>query len=108
MDDSRPVTTPPVNRPASGPPARSDESLADFLTFRAFITPTFITVIWIIGTVFITLAALVAMGSQGGFVNGLIVLIVGNLWWRIVMEIFIVLFRINDSLQSIDRQGRRL
>ena len=108
MDDTRPVTTPPANRPVAGPPARSDASLADFLTFRAFITPTFITVIWIIGAIFITLAGIVSLSGDGGLVNALLVLTIGNLWWRIVMEIFIVLFRINDSLQSIDRQGRRL
>ena len=107
MDDARPVTPPPADRPVTGPPPRSG-SFSDFLNFRAFITPTFITVIWIVGAVFITLAGVVALAGQGGAVNGLVVLVFGNLWWRIVMEIFIVLFRINDSLQAIERTGRRL
>ena len=56
----------------------------------------------------ITLAALGALASGGGngFVVGLIVLVFGNLYWRVILEFVMVLFRMNDSLQSIDRRGR--
>jgi len=36
----------------------------------------------------------------------LIVLVFGNLYWRVILEFVMVLFRMNDSLQSIDRRGR--
>jgi hypothetical protein len=102
-------TSPPTNwnpPPAASPPGRSFD-LNEFLTFRYLITPTFVTIIYVVGAVFITLAALAAL-TQGanGIISGLILFLVGNLIWRVYMEFVMVLFRINDSVQSIDRRGR--
>jgi len=36
------------------------------------------------------------------------VLFFGNLYWRVILEFVVVLFRMNDALQSIDRRGRSL
>jgi Domain of unknown function (DUF4282) len=102
---------PPVSW-APPPPARSDRgfNFNDFLSFRYLITPGFITVIYVIGVIVITLAALAALATpgSGGAVAGLFTFIAGNLWWRIILEFVMVLFRINDSLESIDRRGRGL
>lgn len=40
--------------------------------------------------------------------SGIVVLVVGNLWWRIILEFVMVLFRMNSALQSIDRRGGRM
>ena len=84
--------------------------LNEFLAFRYLITPGLVTVIYVIGAVFITLGALVlpASGGQGGagIIAGVLVLVFGNLYWRVILEFIMVLFRINDSLASIERHGR--
>ncbi len=103
-----PSNEPPVAwRPPADTRARGGFDVSDFLTFRYFITPAFITAIYIIGAALISLAALtaVAVPASGGVLSALIVLVAGNLWWRIVLEFVMVLFRINDSLTSIDRRG---
>ena len=85
--------------------------IGDFLSFRYLITPAFIAVIYVIGAVFITLAGLATITSTapgGGPVGGVLLLILGNLWWRVVLEFVMVLFRINASLQEIERRGRGL
>jgi hypothetical protein len=110
-------TTPPTSQPpvswGSPPPPRSDGgfSLSDFFSFRHLITPTFIRVIYIIGAILITLSALAYLSvpaGGAGLVYALFVVIIGNLWWRIVLELVMVLFRINDSLAAIERRGRGL
>jgi Na+(H+)/acetate symporter ActP len=94
---------------APEPPPRSGGfTFNDFITFRYLITPTLITIVYIIGAVLITLAALAAMvrGGAGGLLVGLLVLVFGNLYWRVILEFVMVLFRMNDSLRSIDRRGK--
>jgi hypothetical protein len=108
---SPPPATPPSPPPVSWAPepSRSGDGggINDFLAFRYLITPTFITVIYVIGAVLITIGALGTMAGGGNTaLGGLFVLIIGNLWWRIVLEFVMVLFRINASLQSIERRGR--
>lgn len=103
-----PSNEPPVAwRPPADNRGRRGFDVSDFLTFRYFVTPAFITAIYIIGAVLITLGALAAVASpaSGGLASGLVVLVAGNLWWRIVLEFVMVLFRVNDSLASIDRRG---
>lgn len=94
-----------------GDPQRSASSggfdLSAFLSFRYLITPTIITIVYIIGAVLITLASVAAMaGGGGGLVSGLLILFFGNLYWRVILEFVVVLFRMNDSLGSIERRGR--
>jgi uncharacterized protein DUF4282 len=90
--------------PAARPQQGRGFDLSDFLTFRYLITPGFITAIYVIGAILITLGTLVSISSSG-VVPALIGLVILNLWWRIVLEFVMVLFRINDSLASIDRRG---
>jgi hypothetical protein len=110
MDPQAP--TPQPNPPVAWtPPPTSRQGGFDFnefIRFRYLITPAFITVVYVIGAILITLAALGALASGGGngFVVGLIVLVFGNLYWRVILEFVMVLFRMNDSLQSIDRRGK--
>jgi hypothetical protein len=109
---SSPRTSPPSQPPVSWapPPAAGPGqfNFSDFVNFRYLITPGFITVIYVVGAIFITVAGLGAAGTAGagGVLIGLLWLVIGNLWWRIVLEFVMVLFRINDSLASIDKRGR--
>jgi hypothetical protein len=99
---------PPVSWTPQAPPPPGAFNFSDFVNFRYLITPGFITVIYIVGAILITIGALATAGSggSGGVLGGLFFLVLGNLWWRIVLEFVMVLFRINDSLGSIDRRGR--
>jgi len=104
-------TPPPVGWAAPPPPVsptRNGFDISDFLAFRYLVTPAFVTVIYVIGAIGITLASLGAIvgGGGGGVVAGLLLFIFGNLYWRILLEFVMVLFRMNDSLQSIDRRGK--
>lgn len=78
----------------------------DFLTFKYLITPVFMTVIYIIGAIGITLGALGITLGFGGPIVGLVLFIFGNLYWRIFFEFIMVLFSMNGALQSIDRRGK--
>jgi hypothetical protein len=119
MDDTpRTPGQPSPNQPAvswAPPPAPASGrgfNFSDFLSFRYLITPGFITVIYVIGVILITLAAFTSLAipstSGGGVLAALVTFIIGNLWWRIILEFVMVLFRMNDSLESIDRRGRGL
>jgi hypothetical protein len=103
----------PSNRPAvpwtpeRPPGTASGGSFSDFLSFRYLITPAFITVIYVIGAVLITVGGIATLLSNapGAGVSGIVIIVFGNLWWRIVLEFVMVLFRMNAALQSIDRRG---
>jgi hypothetical protein len=99
---------PTVNWAPPPPPTAGAFNFSDFINFRYLITPGFITVIYVVGALFITIAALASAGTSGsgGLIGAILVFVFGNLWWRVVLEFVMVLFRINDSLQSIDRRGR--
>jgi hypothetical protein len=100
--------TPPPSQPSPRP--GQGFNFNEFISFRYLITPALVTVIYVIGAVLITLGAVVAMASRGGdgFVGGLLLLFFGNLYWRVLLEFIMVLFRMNDSLQAIERRGRGL
>jgi hypothetical protein len=118
MDQTPRTGTEPTQatQPAVGwsppPPARRDGGFdfSDFISFRYLITPGFITIIYVIGAIVITIGALSALAApgnaQGGLLYAIVVFVIGQLWWRIVLEFVMVLFRINDSLASIDRRDR--
>jgi hypothetical protein len=96
-----------------------------YLTFKRFITPNVITVVYIIGAIILTIASIL-MIAGGSFIPmygmpselspylmpsgvgiaivGVLLLIFGNLFWRVWCEYLIVQFRIYDALASIDRK----
>ena len=88
----------------------------DFLSFKTMITLKIIQIMYVVIAIFITLTGLGAMFSgssrggyggfdsymPGGFVSGLLIIIFGNVLWRIWCELIIVFFRINRSLNNID------
>lgn len=77
----------------------------DFLTFRKFVTPVFIQIIfWILAAVLVV--GLLISGAQAGGTGILIALVmipVGVLMLRIYCEILIIIFKIYDAL--VDLRG---
>ncbi len=79
----------------------------DFLSFRTMITPIIIQIVFWIGVAlcFIFGLALLVVGSTyyggGGPVWGLLVILFGPVLVRIYCEVFIILFRINETLTEI-------
>jgi hypothetical protein len=47
-----------------------------------------------------------SVSGAAAVIGGLLVWFVGQLAFRVYMEVMIVLFRIHGSLESIDRRGR--
>ncbi len=81
---------------------REGFSFGDFITFRFMITPPLITVIYVVAVIVITIGALAALNASVlGAILGWIVVM---LWVRVVFEVMIVLFRINDGIQKIARR----
>ena len=101
-------TPPPAPAYVAPPRTSGGFDWSDFINFRYLITPGLVTIIYVIGAALITLGALftLANGSAGAIVFGVLIFIFGNLYWRVVLEFIIVLFRINEGIQSIDRRGR--
>ena len=86
--------------------------LADYFTFRMFITRPFIKVIYILGALaligygFYTMLGKTTVYDGSPVVNGLLYLTLGNLVWRILCESAIIFFRMHDVLKSIDSSLR--
>ena len=89
--------------------------IGDYFSFRTMITTGLFKLLYILGFVGITLAGLglmlVTQGYYGdrttSFIQGLIVIVVGNIVWRIICEAWIVLFSIHEILASIQDNTRR-
>jgi Domain of unknown function (DUF4282) len=81
---------------------RKGFNFGDFMTFRYMITPPLITVLYVVAVIAITVGALAAINTSAlGAVIGWIVLM---LWVRVLLEVMIVLFRINDGIQTMARR----
>jgi len=90
-------------------------NFSDLLSFNKFVSPVLIRIIYWIGLFFIAIGTLGAMfgggmlgmgGGVSGFIFGLIGGVMMALIWRVVCEIWIVIFSINDRLGIIAEQPR--
>ena len=95
---------------------------ADLMGFEKFVAPTLIKIVYwigIVGIVLMTLVGLVGgsmMGAYGGYggggfsiVGAIFALIggaVGLLFWRVICEVWIVIFSINDRLGILVERGK--
>jgi hypothetical protein len=86
--------------------------MSAYLSFKKFITTGFIMVIYILGAIAITIVSILLMVSSGlniyglsgfGVILGVLLLIFGNLFWRILCEYMVVQFRIYTELIEINR-----
>lgn len=76
--------------------------MKDFLTFKKMITPIIIQIIFWIGALACVIGGLILMGQRcvPGFV-GFICALLGPVGVRIICEILIVIFSINDTLTDV-------
>ncbi|MCK4808119.1 MAG: DUF4282 domain-containing protein [Candidatus Aenigmarchaeota archaeon] len=72
----------------------------DFLEFKKLITSPLIKILYILNVIIITLSGIGLMFTDE-ILLGLAVIIFGNLWWRLMCEFVIVIFRIHDTLVDI-------
>jgi hypothetical protein len=105
-----------VNVPPTTP-ASPGFNWRDFISFRSMITLQVIQIVYVIVAILITLGALLSMfggGSYygpmaylggGGVLGGLIMLVMGNIIWRMWCELIIVFFRINKSISNIEQRS---
>lgn len=90
--------------------------MKDFFEFRKLITPAVIKVVFVLGVVVILFlgaldvkAGLNAIDFGGGALifSGLLKIFFGPIIVRVVCEIVLVLFKINDSLHEMRREQKR-
>jgi hypothetical protein len=78
--------------------------MGDFFAFRRMVTPVIIQIIFWIGVLFCVIVGIMMVVSTAFFQGqllGALLLIAGPLIVRVYCEIFIVAFKINDSLTDI-------
>lgn len=91
--------------------------MSEYIGFKRFITPTFIMVIYILGALVITIGSFIIMfvdfnvggagvslGGGVGIIIGIVMLIFGNLAWRILCEYWVVQFRIYEEIAALNRR----
>ncbi len=78
--------------------------MKDFLCFRSMMTPTLLQIIFWLGTIFAVFAGLYVIFIHHKFSIGLQILILGPLLLRVLCEMMIVIFRVNDNLKKISQQ----
>lgn len=88
-------------------------SLSDLFDFEKFVAPQLIKFVYWIGLIFIGLSVVGTLFSSGGpvgFLGRLVMSIVGGvagvLIWRVICEVWIVMFSINNRLGEIAGRGR--
>ena len=104
---------PPEQRSAKVPSAdqvRSTNGKGGFFSFRTMVSGEIIKLLYAIGALGITGFAFVTMldGNEEGLAAsvglGLVILIGGNLLWRVVCEAWILLFSMQEILAAIERK----
>lgn len=94
--------------------SKAPDGFSDFFSFRKMISTTFIQVIYIIGSAAIIIVGLLRIltalnGGDGleGAGIGLALLIFGNIIWRIFCEVWILFFRIAESISNIEKSCKK-
>lgn len=77
--------------------------MMDFLNFKIMISSILVKILYVLGAVVITIGGIISLFSDS-FLTGLGAIIFGNLFWRLICELMIVVFGIHDRLSSIDNK----
>ena len=90
-------------------PARKEQRMNDFLTFRRMITPVIIQILYWMMTLAAIVAGIVLLSREEGDAKavGLAVIVIGPLVLRVYAELLMVVFRIYETLTDIRNQGVR-
>ena len=102
-----------ISEKAQNQKSEEDIRMSEYFSFKKFITTGFIMVIYILGAIAVTIISILFMiGGSGlntfgisglGVVFGFLLLILGNLFWRILCEYWVVQFRIFTELIEINK-----
>jgi len=112
--ESGPVSSPPTVD-STGPPAPPSDSpgfWGDYFSFRKMISIAWIKFMYVLGAFGIIIGSLIIVvraaedGEPGWFLGALLLLVFGNLAWRLTCETAIVFFGIHEALVSIDRKTK--
>ncbi len=76
--------------------------MEDLFSFKTFITPKLILVVFWVGTLSMVIPSLMMLPHS--LLNGVIGIIAAPIIMRVCCETVLVLFRINDALQEIKEQ----
>jgi hypothetical protein len=74
--------------------------MRDFFAFRTMISGFVVQVVFVLGLIVIVIGGIGAIANDQA-VLGLLLLALGGLYWRIVCEVLIVIFRMHSSLNAI-------
>lgn len=86
--------------------------MSDYFAFRKMITPALIKALYVIGALSISVVGLITfftksgdktLGINGGPLIGILLLVVGNLVWRVYCELVIIFFSIHERLVGIEK-----
>lgn len=86
--------------------AAAENWLVDFFSFRLFITKPFIRIIYVVGVLGLIFSGFYAMFSIGQVLWGIMLLVLGNIIWRIICEVEMVVFHVHDLLKSMESELR--
>lgn len=86
-----------------------------FFSFRKMVSTSLIKIIYLLGMIGLSITGIVFImqstqnrnGSIVNFWTGLAMVVLGNLIWRIVCEIWIVLFSMHEILGSIEKELKK-
>lgn len=85
------------------------KAITDYFAFRMMISTALVRVVYIMGAISILIGSVVVWGVVGdrdtpliAFLAALLVVLAGSVLWRLFCEGTIILFRISDTLTSID------
>jgi hypothetical protein len=85
---------------------RMSFDLRAFLSFKQLIVPPLMMAFYIIGFIGITLGALAILSSNA--LVAVLAWVLAQVYFRFILEIFMVFFRINDTLSEINERGRKM
>ena len=74
--------------------------MRDFFAFRTMISGFVIQILFVLGLIAIVATTIGAFANDEPLL-GLLVLVFGTLYWRIICEFMIVVFRMQGSLKAI-------
>ena len=80
--------------------------LRAFLEFKQLIAPPLMTVFYVIGFIGITLVALATLSNNA--LIAVLLFVFAQIYFRFFLEIFMVFFRINDTLPEINERGQKM
>ena len=84
-------------------PNIQNENKGSFWSFDKMVSGRLIKILYILGLISITISGF-TMFRYSGFLLGLVMIVIGNLFWRIMCEAIIIVFKIFEKLNQIEHK----